>query len=120
LIDCLLGFPSRKLVVYGTLAPEQPNHNVVEAISGTWSPCVVRGSVRRQFGFPVLSWNPSGPEIQAQLLVSADLPQSWSRLDAFEGSAYRRHLIPAILEGELIVANVYVGRLMTIAKQTRY
>jgi gamma-glutamylcyclotransferase (GGCT)/AIG2-like uncharacterized protein YtfP len=109
LIDCLLDYPSRKLVAYGTLAPEQPNHNLVEAISGSWTRCVVRGSVRRQLGFPVLSWNPSGPEIQAQLLVSADLPQSWSRLDAFEGSAYRRHLIPAIHKGELIVANVYVG-----------
>jgi gamma-glutamylcyclotransferase (GGCT)/AIG2-like uncharacterized protein YtfP len=109
LIDCLLGYPSRKLVVYGTLAPGQPNHDVVEDISGTWSHCVVRGSVLRQLGFPVLSWNPSGPEIQAQLLVSADLPHSWSRLDAFEGSAYRRHLIPAIHDDELIMANVYVG-----------
>lgn len=109
LIDCLLGYPSRKLVAYGTLAPGQPNHEVVETISGTWTPCVVRGSVRQQLGFPVLSWSPSGAEIQAQLLISGDLPQSWSRLDAFEGSAYCRHLIPAKLEGELIVANVYVG-----------
>ena len=117
LIDCLLGYPSRKLVVYGTLAPEQPNHNVVEAISGSWTRCVVRGSVRRQLGFPVLSWNPSGPEIQAQLLVSADLPRSWSRIDEFEGSAYTRHLIPAIHEGELIIANVYVATKADLAEQ---
>jgi hypothetical protein len=70
---------------------------------------VVRGSVRDQLGFPVLSWNPSGPEVNAHLLISADLRQSWSRIDAFEGSGYRRHLIPARRDGELLIANVYVG-----------
>jgi gamma-glutamylcyclotransferase (GGCT)/AIG2-like uncharacterized protein YtfP len=109
LIDGLLDYPSRKLVVYGTLAPAQPNHHVVEGIDGTWTPCVVRGSVRHQLGFPVLSWNPSGPEVKAHLLVSADLPKSWLRIDAFEGSGYKRHLIPTIGNGEVIVANVYVG-----------
>jgi gamma-glutamylcyclotransferase (GGCT)/AIG2-like uncharacterized protein YtfP len=109
LIDGLLSSPSRKLVTYGTLAPGQPNHGVVEGISGTWARCVVRGSIRHQLGFPVLSWNPSGPEVNAHLLISADLRQSWSRIDAFEGSGYRRHLIPATHNSELIVANIYVG-----------
>jgi len=110
LIDDLLGYPSRKLVTYGTLAPGQPNHGVVEGISGTWTRCVVRGSVRHQLGFPVLTWNPSGPEVNAHLLISADLPNWWLRIDRFEGSNYKRHLIPALWNGEVILANVYIGK----------
>ena len=109
LFDLILDRPTRKLVVYGTLAPGQPNHHVIADIVGSWVDCVVRGSVRAKHGLPVFAWNTSGPEIQAQLFVSGDLPQSWSRIDAFEGSAYRRHLIPTKHEGEFTVANVYVG-----------
>jgi gamma-glutamylcyclotransferase (GGCT)/AIG2-like uncharacterized protein YtfP len=109
LIDGLLCDPSRKLVVYSTLAPGQPNHQVVEGIDGTWTRSVVRGSVRRQLGFPVFTWNPSGPEVNAHLLTSADLPKWWLRIDAFEGPGYKRHLIPTTSNGEVIVANVYVG-----------
>jgi hypothetical protein len=49
-------------------------------------------------------------EVKAQLLVSADLPQSWARIDAFEGSAYARHLVPAAVKGSFAIANVYVAR----------
>lgn len=107
LVDLLLDRPTRKLVVYGTLAPGQPNHHVIAGIAGSWFDCVVRGSVRLERGLPVFAWNPSGPEVRAQLFVSADLPKSWSQIDDFEGSAYRRHLIPVKQEGDFAVANVY-------------
>jgi gamma-glutamylcyclotransferase (GGCT)/AIG2-like uncharacterized protein YtfP len=110
LFDFLLDHPARKFVVYGTLAPGQPNHHVIEGIAGNWIDCIVRGSVRIECDLPVFTWHPSGPAVQAQLFISADLPQSWSRIDAFEGSVYRRHLIPAKLEGEFTVANVYIGK----------
>ncbi|WP_295016844.1 4a-hydroxytetrahydrobiopterin dehydratase [uncultured Micrococcus sp.] len=34
-------------------------------------------------------------DVPAQLLVSADLPEHWDRLDAFEGAGYRR--VPAVV-----------------------
>ena len=109
LMDGLLDYPSRKLVAYGTLAPGQPNHHVIEEIGGAWTRCVVRGSVQFERGFPVLTWNPSGGELEAHLLISGDLPKAWSRIDSFEGSGYKRHLIPSTANGEVIVSNVYVG-----------
>lgn len=109
LVDFLLDRPSWKLVVYGTLAPGQPNHHVIAGVAGTWVDCVVSGSVCLERGLPVFAWKPSGPEVQARLFVSADLPQSWSRIDAFEGSSYKRHLIPAKHEDEFTVANAYVA-----------
>ena len=107
LVDLFLDRPTRKLVVYGTLAPGQPNHHIIAGIAGSWFDCVVRGSIRSEGGLPVFAWNPSGPEVRAQLFVSADLPESWAQIDAFEGSPYRRHLIPVKQEGDFAVANVY-------------
>ena len=47
--------------------------------------------------------------VAARLLVSDALPAHWSRLDAFEGAAYRRILVPVHWErGALLaVANLY-------------
>jgi gamma-glutamylcyclotransferase (GGCT)/AIG2-like uncharacterized protein YtfP len=41
-------------------------------------------------GYPGLKLDAEGVEIDVQVLESADLPQHWARLDAFEGSGYRR------------------------------
>jgi len=41
-------------------------------------------------GFPALVLDPTGPEIEVQVLESAELPEHWERLDEFEGSGYQR------------------------------
>lgn len=115
LVDLLLDQPSRRLVAYGTLAPGQVNHGVVDSLDGQWRQCTVEASLTEDAGLPVLSWQPgvSAP-LEAMLLESEDLPNHWQRLDAFEGSAYRRRLVPVSVRNTdgastLIVASAYLG-----------
>lgn len=108
--------PSHRLAVYGTLAPGEVNHHEVEDLVGTWHPGFVRGVFTPQgwgttYGFPALRWDPDGPPVPVQVLVSPDLPDHWQRLDEFEGPGYRRILVPVEDEaGRLLtVANLYEG-----------
>ena len=107
-------FPSnRTLAVYGSLMPGKENHHVMEGISGSWEPGTVRGYLHDNgwgagMGYPSMVWDPSGEEIPVQVLVSADLPDNWDRLDYFEGEDYLRILAPVYKAGEVRwVANIY-------------
>jgi gamma-glutamylcyclotransferase (GGCT)/AIG2-like uncharacterized protein YtfP len=109
LFDLLLDWPSRKLVVYGTLDPGQANHGVLADVAGEWQECELRGSIGLLHGLPVLSWNPNGAEVKAQLLSSSELPRRWEGIDAFEGNAYKRRLVPLITTTGILVAYVYLS-----------
>jgi hypothetical protein len=64
-------------------------------------------------GFPALRWDPDAPPVAVQVLTSLDLPGTWPRLDAFEGDAYRRIVVPVQpLEpgSPPLRANIYVAR----------
>lgn len=112
--DLLLECPSRRLVVYGTLAPGQRNHGVIQGLKGSWRPCRLEAVVRVVHGLPVLSWQPGGTlTVDALLFDSDGLADHWQDLDRFEGSGYRRHLVEASVpsgEGreDVVVANTYV------------
>ncbi|MFO1113155.1 MAG: gamma-glutamylcyclotransferase [Rhodospirillales bacterium] len=84
-----------RLAVYGTLAPGRANHQQLAGLSGQWRKGTVRGRLcdagwGAPLGYPGLILDPSGPAVEVQLFESADLPDHWSRLDAFEGTGYRR------------------------------
>jgi gamma-glutamylcyclotransferase (GGCT)/AIG2-like uncharacterized protein YtfP len=104
---------SRKLIVYGSLAPGGPNHGLLADLSGEWSKGWVTGELMEQgwsaaMSYPALRWCPEGMPIDAFLFVSDELPESWSRLDEFEGLEYRRIWAPFWTpEGEVNVGNVY-------------
>jgi len=111
--DRLLGFPSRRLAVYGSLAPGKKNHHMIAGIPGSWRKATLRGSLRNKGwgageGFPGFLWNGANTPVDAQVFSSADLPHYWSRLDEFEGDEYRRILVPVEIEGgEMEICNVY-------------
>lgn len=111
--DRLLNFPSRRLAVYGSLAPGKKNHHMIAGIPGSWRTATLRGSLLNEGwgageGFPGFLWNGTNTPVAAQVFSSADLPHYWSRLDEFEGDEYRRILVPAEIESsELEICNVY-------------
>ena len=106
---------SRHLAVYGSLAPGRSNAAQLEDLAGEWlADCVVTGELVHscwgdEIGYPALRWSAAGPSVPVQLFVSADLPRHWARLDEFEGSDYRRIVVPVLRADLRIVAlaNIY-------------
>lgn len=108
-VEELLGQPSRRLAVYGTLAPGRGNHAHVAALDGDWEPARLRGELEwLTEDVPRLRWRPGAATLAGWLLSSDDLPASWPRLDDLEGPAYRRGLVPVEVSARLTVATCYV------------
>jgi gamma-glutamylcyclotransferase (GGCT)/AIG2-like uncharacterized protein YtfP len=89
----------RRFIVYGSLGPGRANHHHLAALHGGWSEGWVTGDRMAvgwgaAHGHPALRWRASGPRVEAWLFSSDDLPAHWARLDALEGSEYRRTLAP--------------------------
>ncbi len=100
---------SQQLVVYGTLAPGEPNHHQLAACPGTWARAAVRGR-RAMRQFPVFTYDAAAPLVPVLWLTSASLPPHWARLDAFEGPDYRRILVPVWLGEQWVnVAHLYAA-----------
>lgn len=102
-----LDHPERKLFSYGTLQPGRKNARLLAGVNGDWLPAETRGKRWMMEGrFHAFRWEPEGEMVSGTLLVSPEI--NWQKLDAFEGSLYRRILIPVTLENdELLVANAY-------------
>lgn len=84
-----------RLIVYGTLAPGRVNHHQLDGLKGVWQRGTVRGWLNpsgwaAEVGYPGLVLDAEGPRVDVQVFESPDLPEHWSRLDAFEGADYRR------------------------------
>lgn len=105
----LFGYPGRKLVVYGTLAPGKANHGKLSDINGHWADCTVNGHIDEIDGLPFFDWLSGEPPKKAHLFISDSLPDRWGELDRFEGSKYKRILIPVKISHGICVANIYVA-----------
>lgn len=104
-----------RLAAYGSLQPGEASYHVLADLPGTWERGTVCGRLHETgwgmtFGFPALVWDPDGPRVPVQVFTSRELPAHWARLDAFEGDAYRRIVVPVRLGTERVPANIYVLR----------
>jgi len=105
--------PMFRLAVYGTLAPDQPNHHQLNGLTGRWIEGTVRGQLLQDgwgaaLGYPGIILDSEGPAVNVQLFESTDLPAHWTRLDEFEGSGYERTVTTVhTVEGDL-PASIYV------------
>jgi gamma-glutamylcyclotransferase (GGCT)/AIG2-like uncharacterized protein YtfP len=110
LIDLLLNRPTQRIVSYGTLSPEGVNHRILSSVSGTWEKCMVLGKIEKDAsGLSFFIWDISAEPIDAQLFSSGELPEKWNSIDNFEGSLYKRRLIPVQLSDQKIrIANIYL------------
>lgn len=98
---------SRRLAVYGTLAPGAANAHELADCRGRWTSGHVSGR-RGERVFPVFTFDPAAPPVPVEVFDSGDLPACWQRLDAFEGDGYRRILVPVAWgDGRTTVANLY-------------
>lgn len=102
-----------RLATYGTLAPGRPNAHQLAEVRGTWTTGVVRGQLIEQgwgaaMGYPALVPDPAGQAVAVHLLHSAELPEHWARLDAFEGPGYARLAVPVETADGDVTAYIYV------------
>ena len=109
LLQAILDHPSRRLAVYGSLAPGKANYPVLAGIPGVWQEGFVRGELHDIGSLLALRWRPGGEKIPVKVFMSDALDkQKWSQLDYFEGIRYRRILVPIkMLTGATVVANLY-------------
>jgi gamma-glutamylcyclotransferase (GGCT)/AIG2-like uncharacterized protein YtfP len=107
--------PENKLIIYGSLAPNAPNHHIVAHIKGTWHQGIVRGKLM-QYGWGAdLGYYAFMPvseaeqaEIKAFVLISEELTANWAYLDDFEGEGYKRILAKYTLDnGQIGVGYIY-------------
>lgn len=102
------------LITYGTLAPGQPNHHVLDGLTGRWRRGVIRATLHphgwRHFPGVVLAPD-STARTPAWAFESAGLPARWPRLDAFEGPGYARQRTTITFDdGEQLEGWVYALR----------
>lgn len=109
------GGPEERLAVYGSMAPGRVNAWVLEPLEGRWiEGGWVRGELHREgwgaeHGFPGLEPDPDAGRVPVRVFVSPELPEHWTRIDSFEGSDYRRTVLPVQgLPGGSLACNVYV------------
>jgi len=102
-----------RLAVYGSLAPGRPNHHQLSDLSGRWTDGTVCGRLLEEgwgseLGYPGIVLDVEGRPVRVQLFESPELQNHWGRLDAFEGSGYRRTTTMVnTAEGDL-QASIYV------------
>ncbi len=107
--------PEKKLIVYGSLAPNAENHWVVEHIKGNWQQGIVKGLLLKEgWGIELGYWGfkhtePENQEnINVFVLSSDELVANWQAIDDFEGDEYRRVLAKYELnDGEIGVGFIY-------------
>ena len=107
--------PDKSIIIYGTLAPNRPNHSKIEHIKGEWKRGTVKGKLVNEgwgaelgyFGFKHTQTDEQ-ENIKAYIFFSDKLVDTWSYLDEFEGDGYRRILAKYELDnGEIGIGNIY-------------
>ena len=102
-----------RLATYGTLAPGRQNHGQLIDLPGRWLVGHVRGSLvdagwGAKLGFPALILDPGGAPVEVFVFESEALFEQWPRLDAFEGSGYRRVAVDVSTPEGVLPASIYV------------
>jgi len=85
------------LIIYGSLAPGEWNHSVMDPIKGEWRKAIIRGKLQEGGWGSSLGYNgfilvntEEASTINCYVLFSKDLLLHWDYLDEFEGDGYKR------------------------------
>jgi gamma-glutamylcyclotransferase (GGCT)/AIG2-like uncharacterized protein YtfP len=101
-----------RLATYGSLAPGRVNHHELDGLSGTWRTGQVRGILVKMgwgadLGYPAIILDAAADSVDVVIFESADLPEHWPRLDAFEGDQYQRVVTLAETEDGRLPVSIY-------------
>lgn len=102
-----------KLFVYGTLKPGESMNQMLSSIGGSWKKGTVQGEFIRPneiagFPYPGVILNDESGDIDGYVFESKNLHSHWDRLDAYEGSSYRRVITEVTRDdGQTVEAYIY-------------
>jgi hypothetical protein len=117
--DILFDGPSHRLAVYGTLAPDGTNASLLQRLDGQWYEGTVKGIVEERDGFLAFQWRLNGKSIPLKVFSAPRLEAQFDRLDRFEGPRYQRILVPILVDGRIVVCNIYEGRRNADSRSSR-
>ena len=105
----------QRLAVYGSLAPGEANAHILGPLAGSWCDGIVRGTLHdagwaAALGHRAIRLDPNAAEVPVKLFSSADLPDFWRELDAFEGADYERVVAPVQVGDRMVEACIYCQR----------
>jgi gamma-glutamylcyclotransferase (GGCT)/AIG2-like uncharacterized protein YtfP len=105
--------PVHRLAVHGSLTPGRPNHHHLRDLSGRWIDGTGRGLLLQEgwgseLGYPGIVLDPDEPTVAVRIFESSDLPDHWDRLDAVEGSGYRRTVTTVNTAKDELSTSIYV------------
>ena len=109
-LDILFDRPSRRLAVYGTLAPDGANACELAGVDGAWRAGTVDGIMVMRRGLSEFHWTLNADAVSVKVISSPDLREHFDRLDRFEGPRDARSLVPVQIDGKLSVCNIYQGK----------
>jgi gamma-glutamylcyclotransferase (GGCT)/AIG2-like uncharacterized protein YtfP len=104
--------PEHRLVTYGSLGPDRPNHYRLSHIEGTWTQGTVRGNLVQfgwgaAMGYPALVLDEAGPTLDVWVLEAKEMEREWAWLDELEGEEYARVTVPVSTAGGVVIAQIY-------------
>jgi len=107
ILQIIFDEPLRKLATYGTLQPDESNHDIIKNYTGIWLDATLEGKIEYLNGLPYFEWLQNGINHNIKVLVLEKIDFNWEYLDKFEGESYKRIWIPVKVGNEFIVAQVY-------------
>lgn len=108
--DVLFEWPSQRLAVYGTLAPDEANASQLAGLNGHWDDGSVSGTIIERDGFLEFRWTLNPTQIAVRVFSADELGSQMDRIDRFEGPRYQRILVPILAIGITSVCQIYQGK----------
>ena len=111
-----LYFNMNRLFVYGSLVPGGANEHILRDMGGEFEKAYVTCELFNEgwgsdLGYPGIRVSDEGERIEGYVFSSNQLGSNWKRLDDFEGEAYSRVLIKAIILKDNSEVEAYIYEL---------
>ena len=109
IMDIILDYPSKKLIVYGTLKKGEINQNIINDNKNERKNIKIFGSITFDEGLSYYNYSLANNDISAELIYKEKMELDFDRLSKFEGESYIKILVPYIIDNEILIGNIFAN-----------